>query len=70
MIAASLNATLGRAALLFGLVCAAFGALSTVYGIRVGDRRLLRSSLRYSIGVAVAAIAAFAIMERALIQRD
>ncbi len=48
MFAASLNGVLGKSILLFGLVGATFGVLATVYGIRVGDRRLLRSSLRYA----------------------
>ena len=70
MIAASINGTLGRSVLLLGLVCATFGALATVYGIRSRDSRLMASSQRYAFGVAFAGIAAFAIMERALIQRD
>ena len=68
--ASSVNSTLGRTILLFGLVCATFGALATVYGIRVGDARLLRSSQRYAFGVAIAGVGAFAVMERALVQRD
>jgi len=70
VLATSINGTLGRTVLLFGLVCATFGALATVYGIRVGDSRLLRSTQRYAFGVALSGIAAFAVMERALIQRD
>ena len=70
MFAAALNGTIGRAALLFGLVCATFGALATVYGIRTDDAKLLRSTRRYAWGVALSGVAAFAIMEKALIQRD
>ena len=70
MLAATVNGTLGHSVLLIGLVCATFGALATVYGIRTGDGRLLRSTQRYAFGVAGAGIAAFAVMERALIQRD
>ena len=65
-----MNGTLGHFALLFGLVCATFGTIATVYGIRVHDDKLLRSSQRYAFGVALAGIGAFAIMERALIDRD
>ncbi|MCU1395385.1 MAG: ccmF [Ilumatobacteraceae bacterium] len=68
--AETVNGTLGHSILLIGLVCATFGALATVYGIRTGDGRLLRSTQRYAVGVAVAGIGAFAAMERALIDRD
>ena len=70
MLAASMNGTVGHSILLVGLVCATFGALSTVYGIRTHDGRLLRSTQRYAIGVALAGVAAFAVMERAIVQRD
>ncbi|HEY4334030.1 MAG TPA: heme lyase CcmF/NrfE family subunit [Ilumatobacteraceae bacterium] len=65
-----MNGTLGHSILLIGLVCATFGALATVYGIRTDDAKLLRSSQRYAFGVTLAGIGAFAVMERALIQRD
>jgi cytochrome c-type biogenesis protein CcmF len=70
MLAASVNGTLGHSILLVGLVCATFGALATVYGIRTHDGRLLKSTQRYAFGVALAGIGAFAVMERALITRD
>lgn len=70
MLAATVNGTLGHSVLLIGLVCATFGALATVYGIRAHDDRLLRSTQRYAFGVAFAGLAAFAVMERALVQRD
>ncbi len=69
-VAAGINATLGHSVLLVGLVCATFGALATVYGIRTNDNRLLRSTQRYAWGVCAAGVGAFAVMERALIQRD
>ena len=70
MLAATVNGTLGHSVLLIGLVCATFGALATVYGIRTHDDRLLRSTQRYAFGVAAAGVLAFGVMERALIQRD
>ena len=70
MLAATVNGTLGHSVLLIGLVCATFGALATVYGIRTHDDRLLRSTQRYAFGLAAAGVAAFGVMERALIQRD
>ena len=70
MFAASVNNVLGKSILLVGLVGATFGALATVYGITTHDSRLLRSTRRYSWLVAAAGIGAFAIMERALVQRD
>ncbi len=69
-LAAGINATLGRSILLIGLVCATFGALATVYGIRTSDHKLLRSTQRYAWGVCAAGVGAFVVMERALIQRD
>jgi len=70
VLAASVNGTLGHSVLLIGLVCATFGALATVYGIRTHDARLLRSTQRYAFGLAAAGVAAFAVMERALVRRD
>ena len=69
-LAAGINGTLGHSALLVGLVCATFGAIATVYGIRTHDERLLRSAQRYAWGVAATGIGAFVVMERALVQRD
>ena len=69
-VAAGINATLGHSILLIGLVCATFGALATIYGIRTNDNKLLRSTQRYAWGVCVAGVGAFVVMERALIQRD
>ncbi len=70
MFAAGINGTLGHSVLLMGLVCATFGALAIVYGIRTDDARLLRSSQYYAFGVAASGLAAFAVMERAMVQRD
>ncbi|CAB4813137.1 MAG: heme lyase CcmF/NrfE family subunit [Actinobacteria bacterium] len=69
-VATGINATLGHSILLIGLVCATFGALATVYGIRTDDNKLLRSTQRYAWGVCAAGVGAFVVMERALIQRD
>ena len=69
-VATGINATLGHSILLIGLVCATFGALATVYGIRTNDNKLLRSTQRYAWGVCAAGVGAFVVMERALIQRD
>ncbi|MCU1389852.1 MAG: ccmF [Ilumatobacteraceae bacterium] len=70
MLGATVNGTLGHSVLLVGLICATFGALATVYGIRTGDSRLLRTTQRYAFGVALAGVAAFGVMERALVDRD
>jgi cytochrome c-type biogenesis protein CcmF len=70
MLAASVNAVLGRAGLVLALAAATIGALSTVHGIRRGDRKLLRQAPWYAwmclAGVALAVL----MMQRALITRD
>ena len=48
MLAASLNGALGRAGLMLALAAAACGALATVYGIRRGERRILRMAPAYA----------------------
>ena len=70
MFAASLNGALGRAGLVFTLVAATLGALGTIYGIRAGDRRILRLAPRYAWFCLAGAIAAVVMMQRALITRD
>ena len=42
LIAASINSALGRAGLLVVLAASVFGALEVLYGIRKGDRKLLK----------------------------
>jgi cytochrome c-type biogenesis protein CcmF len=70
MFAASLNGALGRAGLVFTLAAATLGALGTIYGIRAGDRRILRLAPRYAWFCLAGAIAAVVMMQRALITRD
>jgi cytochrome c-type biogenesis protein CcmF len=70
MLAASLNGALGRAGLVFTLVAATLGAAGTIYGIRAGDRRILRFAPRYAWFCLAGAIAAVVMMQRALITRD
>ncbi|MET0911632.1 MAG: heme lyase CcmF/NrfE family subunit, partial [Ilumatobacteraceae bacterium] len=70
MLAASLNGSIGVAALLIGLTASVFGAVMLVVGIRRGDARMLASGNRYAWVVAFTGVLAFAAMERALITRD
>ncbi|MEO5723485.1 MAG: heme lyase CcmF/NrfE family subunit, partial [Ilumatobacteraceae bacterium] len=66
----SLNGVLGHSALIVGLAAAIFGALGLVTAVRTGNRALLRVAPRYAWMCLGAAVAAFAVMERALINRD
>jgi cytochrome c-type biogenesis protein CcmF len=70
MLAASLNSALGRAGLLLVLAASVFGALAVLYGIRKGDRKLLKQGPVYAWlafgGIALAVV----MMQRALITRD
>ena len=70
MLAASLNSALGRAGLMLTLASATFGVMATVYGIRRGDRRILRMSPRYAWLCVAGAALAIVMMQRALITRD
>ena len=70
MLAVSLNAAVGRGAILLGVLTCLAGMGITLTGIRRGDSRALRSSIRYSYVVFAAGVLAFAMMERALITRD
>lgn len=70
MLAASLNAAFGRGAVLLGLLACLSGIAITVAGIRRRDMRALRSSSRYAYLAFGAALAAFGVMEWALISRD
>jgi cytochrome c-type biogenesis protein CcmF len=70
VIAASLNGALGRGGLLLALVAATFGIFSTLYGLRSGDKRLLRQAPRYAWLVLAGSVVAVVMMERALITRD
>jgi cytochrome c-type biogenesis protein CcmF len=70
VLAASLNGSVGVAALLIGLTAAVFGAGVLVVGVRQQDRRMLHSGHRYAWVVLGAGVLAFAAMERALITRD
>ena len=70
MLAVSLNAAVGRGAILLGLLVCAIGIIVTIVGIRRKDLRILRSSPRYAYAAFGAAVLAFVMMERALITRD
>ena len=70
MLAVSLNAAIGRGAVLLGLLACVFGAAITIAAIRNRDQRALKSSTRYSYLALFAAVVAVVIMERALITRD
>ena len=70
MLAASLNSALGRAGLMLTLASATFGAMATVYGVRRGDKRILRMAPRYTWICVAGALLAIVMMQRALITRD
>jgi len=70
MIAASVNSALGRAGLMLMLAASVFGALTALYGIRRGDRRLLAQAPRYAWLGFAGIVLAVVMMQRALITRD
>jgi len=70
MLAASMNAAVGRGAVLLGLLACLSGIAITVAGIRRRDQRALRSTVKYAYLIFGAGLLAFVIMERALITRD
>ncbi|MBA3286891.1 MAG: heme lyase CcmF/NrfE family subunit [Acidimicrobiia bacterium] len=70
MLAASLNGAVGRAGLMLTLVAATCGALGTAYGVRAGDRRVLRWAPRYTFLGLAGVVLAVVMMQRALITRD
>jgi len=70
MFAASINSALGRAGLLLMLAACVFGALAVLYGIRRGDRKLLKQAPVYAwLGLA-GIVLSVVMMQRALITRD
>ena len=70
MIAASVNAALGRAGLLLMLAACVMGALTVLVGVRRGDPRLLRQGARYAWMALGGIVLAVVMMQRALITRD
>ncbi len=70
MLAASVNGAFGRAGLMLALAAAAFGAIATIYGVRRGDRRVLRMAPIYAWLCLGGAVLAVVMMQRALITRD
>jgi len=70
LIAASVNAALGRAGLLLMLAASVFGALTVLYGIRRNDRRLLKQGPLYAYLAFGGILLSFLMMQRALITRD
>ncbi|MFT4772990.1 MAG: cytochrome c-type biogenesis protein CcmF [Ilumatobacter sp.] len=70
MIAASLNSAVGRAGLMLMLGASVFGALAVLYGIRTGDKKLLRQSPRYAWLALAGITLSVVMMQRALITRD
>jgi len=70
LIAASVNAALGRAGLLLMLAASVLGALSVLYGIRNNDRRLLKQAPLYAWLAFGGIVLSFLMMQRALITRD
>jgi cytochrome c-type biogenesis protein CcmF len=70
LIAASVNAALGRAGLLLMLASCVFGALAVLYGIRRDDRRLLKQAPVYAWLALAGIVLSVIMMQRALITRD
>ncbi len=70
MLIASVSAQLGRAFLLVGFLAAFFGAFAAAVGARRGDSKTLRLVPRFVILSVAMAVAAFAVMEWAMITRD
>lgn len=70
MLAASLNSAVGRAGLMLMLGASVFGALAVLYGIRKGDKKLLRQSPRYAWLALAGITLSVVMMQRALITRD
>ena len=68
--AAGLSGPLGRATLLIGATACLFGLVAMVLGTRQRDEKVLRLGPRFAALGLGAAIAAFAIMEYAMITRD
>ncbi len=70
MILAGINGTLGSGALLVGLIASIFAAVGLIAGVRRGDDKMIAAGTRYVWVTLIASVAAFVIMERALITRD
>jgi len=67
---AGVSGSLGRAALLIGLVGAVFGMFASVMGTRQHDEKVLRLVPRFAALCVVATVGAFVCMEYAMITRD
>lgn len=67
MLAASVNAAIGKAGLMLMLGGATFGIIAVLYGIR--SRNLQRQSMRYAWLSFVGAVLAVVLVQRALITR-
>ena len=70
MLIANATAHLGRATLLAGFLAAFFGAFAAAIGARRNDPRTLRLVPRFVALASFMALAAFAVMEWAMITRD
>ena len=70
MLIAKATAQLGRATLLAGFLAAVFGAFAAAIGARRNDPRTLRLVPRFVALASFMALAAFAVMEWAMITRD
>lgn len=70
LIAAGLSGPLGRAALLIGATACIFGLVAMVVGSHQRDEKVLRLGPRFALLAFGSAVAAFAIMEYAMITRD
>ncbi|MFN3255380.1 MAG: heme lyase CcmF/NrfE family subunit [Ilumatobacter sp.] len=70
MLAAGVNAAIGRAGLMLMLGGAVFGVIAVLYGIRTRNQLLQRQSMRYAWLSFGGAVVAVVMMQRALITRD
>ena len=65
-----MNALLGQNAVLLGLLASLAGVVTLAFGLRSGQARLLKAGRTYAWLLLASAVAAAAVMERALVTRD
>ena len=68
--AASANVALGNAGLLLMLAASTVGALTTAGAVKMGNTKALKQSQVYAWLIAIGAVLAVAMMQRALFTRD
>jgi len=70
LFAASLNSALGSAGLLLVMAASVFGAIAVFYGIRKGDKKLLKQGPLYTWIAFGGIVLSVVMMQRAMITRD